>query len=440
MQTSIKMKSLLKTLQDFITESNQTNSNLDKLTVLKKYSVNGNFRDGLEYVYSPFKQYYVTSANCQKNANLRGPKENYTNIFSLLDDLNERKITGHTAISAVNGYVSENSEYADIIWMILDRNLKTRSTTSMINKVIPGCIPTFEVALAATYDDSTKKKLKWSDGWYVSRKLDGCRCICMLSKSGDVKFLSRAGNEFETLGKIREELGKISEDLILDGEICIMDDAGNEDFQGIMKEIKRKNHTIQRPMFMVFDALTVEEFTSQTSTRTFSARQIALSQWFAKYGASLQFVTPLEQIKVESEDDFQGHLLVATEAKWEGLMLRKNTTYQGKRSNDILKVKQFFDAEYQVVEVDMGPHRVIVDGKEVEETMLKNVVVIHKGCKVQVGSGFSQEQRRYYFQNPGEIVGKTITVQYFEQTINEHGGYSLRFPVIKQIWPGNRDL
>jgi cyanophycinase len=83
---------------------------------------------------------------------------------------------------------------------------------------------------------------------------------------------------------------------------------------------------------------------------------------------------------------------------------------------------------------------VIVDGKEVEETMLKNVVVMHKGCKVQVGSGFSQEQRRYYFQNPEEIVGKTITVQYFEQTINEHGGYSLRFPVIKQIWPGNRDL
>ena len=72
--------------------------------------------------------------------------------------------------------------------------------------------------------------------------------------------------------------------------------------------------------------------------------------------------------------------------------------------------------------------------------MLKNVVIEHKGFKVDVGSGFSQEQRRHYFKNPEEIIGKTITVQYFEETKNQDGGISLRFPVIKGIYNNKRDF
>ena len=44
---------------------------------------------------------------------------------------------------------------------------------------------------------------------------------------------------------------------------------------------------------------------------------------------------------------------------WEGLMLRKNETYKGKRSTDILKVKQMFDEEYIVVDLENDVHRVL---------------------------------------------------------------------------------
>lgn len=434
------MEKTLQLLQDFINKSNQTNSNTDKLTVIKEFSQHPEIVKALEYTYSPFKQYYVTSKNCQKRNDLRGLQNNYTNIFSLLDDLCDRNITGHSAIQAVNTFVSENAEFEEIVWMILDRNLKTRSTTSMINKVIPGCIPTFEVALAATYNNDTKKKVKWSDRWFVSRKLDGCRCVCIMQPSGEVKFYSRAGNEFETLGVIQQELSRMPQSLVLDGEICIMDENGNEDFQGIMKEIKRKNHTIRRPKFVVFDMLTIGEFSSQTSVRTFSERQEAMNAWFENYAGELDFVIPLEQVKVDTEEEFQQHLTVATQNKWEGLMLRKDATYQGKRSNDIMKVKQFFDNEYVVVDVQMGPNRVIVDGVEVEEIMLRNVVIEHKGCRVAVGSGFNQEQKRQYFKSPGDILGKTITVQYFEESMNQDGGFSLRFPVIKHVYENGRTV
>ena len=69
--------------------------------------------------------------------------------------------------------------------------------------------------------------------------------------------------------------------------------------------------------------------------------------------------------------------------------------------------------------------------------MLSQVWIEHKGHKVKVGSGFSQEQRLQYVD--GSIVGKTITVQYFEETANDKGGISLRFPTVKHIYENERD-
>ncbi len=75
---------------------------------------------------------------------------------------------------------------------------------------------------------------------------------------------------------------------------------------------------------------------------------------------------------------------------------------------------------------------------DVEEEMLSNVVIEHKGCDVGVGSGFDQSERRKYFKNPELIIGKTITVQYFEETLNQDGCHSLRFPVVKHVYDGIR--
>ena len=98
------------------------------------------------------------------------------------------------------------------------------------------------------------------------------------------------------------------------------------------------------------------------------------------------------------------------------------------------------DAEYVVVDLENDVHRVIVDGAEVEELMLKNVIIEHKRNQVRVGSGFSHEQRRHYFENPNDILGKQITVQYFEESQSKSGEYSLRFPVIKAVYDTARDF
>ena len=425
----------LEQIQEFVDAQNATNSNTDKLNVLKKYANNEAVRNALEYTYNTFKQYGVTSANCKKNSNL--VKYGYSDLFKLLDDLSIRFITGHTAISLVNGFVEANKKHEDLIFSIIDRNLKTRSTTSMINKVIPGLIPTFDVALANSYDEKTAKKVDFNDTWFVSRKLDGCRCICIINEDGEPTYFSRAGNEFLTLKNLDAEIISLGlKNMVIDGEICMLDANGNENFQGIIKEIKRKDHTIENPFFYMFDLLTMEEFINKEGTTQFAIRNVQLDNLF--FQREFNHIDYLPQTILIDEQMLMFHVSAAKENGWEGLMLRKDAPYQGKRSNDVLKVKQFYDAEYVVVDIENAVNRVIVDGKEVEELMMRNVVIEHKGYRVQVGSGFNHEQKRYYFENPNEIIGKQITVQFFEESFTDKG-ISLRFPTVKAIYENGRD-
>ncbi len=430
---------MLNRLQDFVIKSNNSNSNTDKIDVISSIKDDSELIKLLKYVYSPFKQYYVTSKNCKKRSELIATLNNYgDNIFGLLDDLNERIITGHDAIRAVNTFVNDNNIYEELIWNIIDRNLKTRSTSSMINKVIPNAIPTFDVALANTYNEKTKKKVNLGeDIWFLSRKLDGVRCLAFFDEVGEVTFTSRSGKPFETLSNLKEELEDLNiRNSVMDGEICMMDDNGNEDFQSIIKEIKRKDHTIENPMYKIFDFISLDDFENKISDNILSNRQHILHLVLDKKDGT--YYEMLEQHLITGVDMVEEKMNLAIKAGWEGLMLRKDDVYRGKRSNDILKVKKFYDAEYKVIELENGTHRVIVDGREIEEIMLSNVVIEHRGNRVDVGSGFSHEERRKYFQNPNMILNKTITVSYFEETMNQNGEYSLRFPVIKAVYENER--
>ena len=266
-----------------------------------------------------------------------------------------------------------------------------------------------------------------------------CRCICIIDENGEPKYFSRAGNEFLTLKNLDAEIISLGlKNMVIDGEICMMDENGNENFQGIIKEIKRKDHTIENPFFYMFDILTMEEFVNKEGTTPFSIRNVQLDNLF--FEKEFKNIGYLEQTILLDERMLMIKVAEAKENGWEGLMLRKDAPYQGKRSNDVLKVKQFYDAEYIVVDIENAINRVIVEGKEVEEMMMRNVVIEHKGNRVQVGSGFSHEQKRYYFEHPEEILGKQITVCYFEESFNQNGGISLRFPTFKGLYEIKRDF
>ena len=422
-------------LQSFIDEMKESSSGNYKIETIKKHSDSEFLQKIFNYTYNPYKKYNVTSKNCKKNSELLGHANTYGSIFTLLDDLANRVCTGHNAIANVNRFILENIQYEDLIFNIIDRDLKMGASTSSINKVIPGCIPTFKVALANPYN---VKRVDFQSGdWYGSRKLDGVRCICR--KENDiVTFLSRSGKEFLTLGNLENEILKIPGNFILDGEICMVDENGNEDFQGIMKQIRKKNHQIDNPKFFVFDQLTLEEFDNKTGVRPLTQRIFHGVATLPK-NINSDMLAFLPQEQLTTEEQFTEMAKDAEEAGFEGIMVRKNVGYEGKRSHNLLKVKKFHDAEYTVIDAINGNIRWTENGKQIERECLSSIIIEHKGCRVSVGSGFSKEQREMYYESPQDIIGKTVTIQYFEESKNQNGGYSLRFPVLKHVYANGRD-
>jgi DNA ligase-1 len=425
-------------LKEFIEQMRGTSSALEKIEIIKGSSEF--IHKILAYTYNPYKQYYVTSKTCIKNSDLvDGVNMEYIDdlndaIFNMLDDLSNRVYTGHAAIATVNGFAKvEGCE--ELIYKIIDKDLGIRAGDSIINKAIPGLIPAFKVALAKEYEG----KCNWEDGWFASRKLDGVRCLAITDEDGSCRLYSRMGKELTTLDKVKEAIEATGiVNTVFDGEICLVDQNGNEDFQGIMKQLRRKDHQIENPAYMIFDMLHKPVFEDKKGGEELESRLQKLRSFLTGRHIADDILRYTEQYQIADNEHLETWVELANDNNWEGVMLRKNVAYEGKRTKNLVKVKQFHDAEYKVLDFDCDDHEVVRDGKSETIKMLAQVWIEHKGHRVKVGSGWSQEQRLQYMD--GSIVGKIITVQYFEETTNDKGGISLRFPTVKVVHGNKREV
>jgi DNA ligase-1 len=420
-------------------EISATSSATEKQTILAKYP---DMKQILLYTYHPLMKYNITSKNVIKRKpdflqsrraaiTTRSP---YTSIYALLESLHIRKITGTEALDSVLQFIEQYPDYETEIFNIIDKDLKIRIDASTINKVFKKLIPTFDVALANDYWKVVDRVDFEKDTWFASRKIDGVRCI-IIEEGGEPAFYSRQGRKFDTLGVLAKAIKQIPDwdSFVFDGEVCLVDAKGDEDFASVMKEIRKKDHDIASPRLKVFDILSKKEFIDGRGKAKFVDR-VELLQRMKTLAEKLNianFFDVIDQIKIKDQQHLMELAAKATSNGWEGLILRKNVPYAGKRSNDMLKVKNFHDAEYEVTGMDTGPFRYIVNGQETTEEMLTAVHIEHKGYKVSVGSGFTIDQRKYYFANPSEIIGSTIKVKYFQETTNAKGTISLRFPTIQ---------
>ena len=111
--------------------------------------------------------------------------------------------------------------------------------------------------------------------------------------------------------------------------------------------------------------MTLEEFDTKEGDTKLSDRLNRL------YGNQTKVDTLriLAQVNIDSEQQLSDMIIDADKNGFEGVMLRKNVGYEGKRSKNLLKCKKFFDAEYEVLDVEFDIHRIIRDGKEVKERM-----------------------------------------------------------------------
>lgn len=426
-----------------VQQLNANNSSTYKIKKFKELYDAGYINKELwNLIYDKDVLFHITSDNIEKNLSLycSNPRIGI-DVLNVLHKLANGDLTGNDALAHVCQFVNFYKSYGfkQLIYDVIDKDLHIGMTAKSINKAVPGFFPEFNVALASPNNGTMP-----DDNWVIERKLDGTRCPCLIDSNGKVKFYSRKGKEFHTLNVLKKELEVFVamhpgyKNKVLDGEMCIIDDNGNEDFQGIMKEITRKDHTIKNPSYCVFDLLDLEDFNKGCSTETYKPRLNKLKTFVETIKSSHIKLIEYAYYTPEVFDTWQKKVL---DNGWEGLIARKDVPYEGKRSRNLLKYKNFSDAEYVVKDVVLdGNATILVGGKTQRIKCVQSLVIEHKGYIVNVGSGLTQQQRIEFAEHPEHIIGKTITVQYFSETTDKEGNLSLRFPTIKYIYGRERDV
>ena len=225
------------------------------------------------------------------------------------------------------------------------------------------------------------------DKYWVSEKLDGVRAYW----DGET-LTSRNANRFNAPPWFIEDFPHVP----LDGELWM----GRGTFERLSGTVRRQTPDDAQwrgIRFMVFDL--------PSSPATFDRRLQRLREMFETIESP--HIALIEQFRVADHDALMDTLSQVVAGGGEGLMLHKGSSlYTAGRTDDLLKLKSYEDAEAVVVR-----H---LPGKGKHTGMLGALLVeMPDGRRFRLGTGFSVEERR-----APPPLGATVTYKHYGKTRN----------------------
>ena len=257
--------------------------------------------------------------------------------------------------------------------------------------------------------------------------MTGIRAVAKV-RDENVEIFSRQGKLIEGLKNIEGELlrlpnGFYDGELLLDKENIPSKDLYRETVQVVNSKSEYKSNVV----FNIFDYIPLNDFVTGHSEINCLDRKRFVYEELRKIEPD--WLKPVEILYHGKCDKriVQQELDKQIALEHEGVMVNlANAPYEGKRTKNILKVKAMQDCDLKIIGFEEGT------GKNKET--LGAVIVDYKGFKVKVGSGFTDEDRKYFWENKDKLLGRVITVQYFEETTNKKdNSLSLRFPVFIEL-------
>lgn len=316
-------------------------------------------------------------------------------------------------------YIKDDYEFMFYVQMVT-KKLRLGCDAKVVNKVIPGLIPTFDVMLGTAID---KAKIPVNTWFSLSQKLNGNRCIYY-----DGKLYTRQGKEYIGLSHIKNDIEKIvtAKNYVFDGELiyknpeCLSDSDAFQKGTGIAQSKVENKEGLK---LVLFDVLPKKEFDVGKSIDTYRIRKQKLLALNAFTTTNLEIVKMFYEGTDQSQ--IRRWLDYAEAHDMEGLMLSLDAPYECKRTKTLLKVKKFYSCDIKCIGIEEG------DGRN--KGTLGALVCDYKGNKVNVGSGFTDADRKQFWLHPDTIVGQIVSVKYKEETQNKDGGISIQFPVFESI-------
>ena len=255
----------------------------------------------------------------------------------------------------------------------------------------------------------------WQGRCFAQPKLDGMRCIA--NKDG---LWSRNNRVIVSAPHILKELYPILEEnpnYIFDGELY--NHQMHADFNSIMSLAKKT-----KPTFADFELSAkyleyhvYDMFDLQLPNISFFNRHLIL----LKNLSSLKSVKLVDTFPIDEEEELNLNFTEMLEQGYEGQIVRLNKPYEQKRSSNLLKRKEFIDAEFELLDIESGVGN--WDGYA-----KRAVCAMPDGTTFGAGISGTQEFCAALLREKEKY--KSVTVTYFALTPD---GVP-RFPIANKFW------
>ena len=257
---------------------------------------------------------------------------------------------------------------------------------------------------------------------YSQPKLDGMRCLVtkdgMFSRGG--KPILSAPHIFEALRPAFEE----DDTLVFDGELYAS--HLRDDFEKLISLAKKSKPTAddlaesaEHLQYWIYDVA--------SDPRMFTGRLIVGSVWVKNLKQDCLVFTPTVKVVTQEQMDelYAGYLADGQE----GQMLRIGSSlYEGKRSKNLLKRKEFIDEEFTIVSLN--------EGQGNYTGYIKSLTLRNKAGK-EFNSGIKGNQEYLLTLMSKELEPNSEATVRFQNLTSD--GIP-RFPVVYHIWDGKRNV
>jgi DNA ligase 1 len=315
----------------------------------------------------------------------------------------EKQIASYKAVGKNTGKANETTDdeqaklEAKSMWQHkLDRKYRETLAESKEKLMLP--------MLAHKLEDHVKKII--GKEVYVQPKLDGLRCLAIW-EGGELRLVSRTGKPL-TVVHIQKQLETLLHnicDCTLDGELYIHDE---DNFEDIVSLVKKNRPGSEKLDFHIYDFIIDDDADFDDRTTLLHNNIFKNCHDSKKHPNIIRVET--NKANFEKEDDAKKLAEHFVSQGYEGMMIRTaNGLYEwGHRSQGLLKVKAFQDAEFKVVGFEEGL------GKFVGCVTWK--CVTKDGKEFNVTPEGTLDSKKAAFKTAKKQIGKMLKVKFFEYT------------------------
>jgi len=228
---------------------------------------------------------------------------------------------------------------------------------------------------------------------YVQPKYDGHRMLVEITEKG-VRGWSRLGKEITSVQHIFDALCHLPIGTVLDGELY----HHGTPLQTIASWIKRYQKESSNLKYIVFDMVDTD--------RPFRERICRLEEILKSRPYHID-IAPTQAIKDHEELNYFTNLFI--EQGYEGAILRHSMLgYEiGRRSNSLVKVKKFLDAEFECVDI-----------KESRDGWAVLTLKTDSGKLFGASAPGSIAEKEAVLKEPQKYIGRKVTVEYSQLTVD----------------------